>query len=48
LLEETTKRWLADSCPGRRLESDKADLETRFSQPCADRNEHRQVRHQQV
>jgi len=34
LSEETTARWLADSCPGRRLESDKADLETRFSQPC--------------
>jgi len=34
LSEETTARWLADSCPGRRLESDKADLETRFfSQP---------------
>jgi len=34
LSEETTARWLADSCPGRRLESDKADLETHFSQPC--------------
>ena len=48
LSEETTARWLADSCPGRRLESDKADLETRSSQPCANRNEHHQVRHQQV
>ena len=30
LSEETTARWLAASCPGQRLESDKADLEMRF------------------
>ena len=29
LSEETTSRWLAASCPGERLESDQADLETR-------------------
>jgi hypothetical protein len=31
LSAETTTRWLAAPCPGRRLASDKADLETRFS-----------------
>lgn len=31
LSEEITRRWLAALCPGRRLKSDKADLETRFS-----------------
>ena len=31
LAEETTTRWLAALCPGRRLKSDQADLETRFS-----------------
>ena len=33
LSAETTARWLATPCPGRRLESDKADLETRFFFP---------------
>jgi hypothetical protein len=31
LSDKTTARWLAAPCPGRRLETDKADLETRFT-----------------
>jgi hypothetical protein len=30
LAEEVTERWLAQACPGRRLESDLVDLEDRY------------------
>ena len=30
LSDEVTARWLVNSCPGERLESDQADLETHF------------------
>ena len=33
LSDETTARWLADSCPGKPLQSDEEDLKTRFGTP---------------